>query len=295
MSPTPDRATRSGQIFNDLRNLAKRTHHDVAEYLTFYALEGFLARLAASDQADAFVLKGGVLMSAFSARRPTRDLDFLASGFTNDVAECVQRIQRIIAIQLDDGLAFSTEHISGTVIRDEGSYTGVRISFEAHLASARIALHTDVSFGDPVWPAPQITELPLLLGGAISLLSYPDHMVLAEKIVTAIERGAANTRWRDFVDIDRLLHQRTISNDDLAAALKTVAAFRRVGLRPLAVMLEGMPEIAQPKWAAWRRKQHLEDSTPESFHVLLERCATITDTVLTTFRPNLTQDDQTQT
>jgi hypothetical protein len=26
-------------------------------------------------------------------------------------------------------------------------------------------------------------------------------MVFAEKIVTALERGTANTRWRDFVDI----------------------------------------------------------------------------------------------
>jgi hypothetical protein len=26
-------------------------------------------------------------------------------------------------------------------------------------------------------------------------------MVLAEKIITAVQRGTANTRWRDFVDV----------------------------------------------------------------------------------------------
>jgi hypothetical protein len=87
MSPTPTRGTHAGQVYNDLRNLAKRSQRDVAEYLTMYALEGLLVRLAASDQAQDFVLKGGALMAAFAARRPTRDLDFRASGFPNDVDE----------------------------------------------------------------------------------------------------------------------------------------------------------------------------------------------------------------
>lgn len=97
-----------------------------------YALEGFLARLTVSKHASHFVLKGGVLLSTFTAR---------------------------------------------------------------------IGLHIDVNFGDPIWPAPASVELPLLLGGTLELRGYPDHMVLAEKIVTAIARGDQNTRWRDFVDI----------------------------------------------------------------------------------------------
>ena len=70
MTPTPIRDTPKGRAHNDLRNLARKHHRDVAEYLTLYALEGLLARLAASSQTADFVLKGGVLMAAFAARRP---------------------------------------------------------------------------------------------------------------------------------------------------------------------------------------------------------------------------------
>lgn len=38
-------------------------------------LESFLARLARSRYADDFVLKGGILLAAYGARRPTKDVD----------------------------------------------------------------------------------------------------------------------------------------------------------------------------------------------------------------------------
>lgn len=90
-------------------------------------------------------------------------------------------------------------------LRDEADYTGVRVTLTAQLASARIPLHVNVNFGDPIWPEPSNAALPLLLGGTLQVRGYPDHMVLAEKIVTAVDRGSANTRWRDFVDIAAII------------------------------------------------------------------------------------------
>lgn len=280
MTPTPSRDTPAGRAYNDLRNLARKDHRDVAEYLTLYALEGLLARLAASTQTGDFVLKGGVLMAAFAARRPTRDIDLRATGFANDVAECERRIREIVAIQLDDGLSFDPASVRGEVIRDEDDYTGVRVHVEGRLASARIAAHADISFGDPIWPAPEPTDLPRLLGGFVRLLGYPDHMVLAEKIVTAIQRGIANTRWRDFVDIDSITRVRSIAEADLSRAMATVAEHRHASLRPLAEVLVGMAESAQPKWLAWRQKQRLEPTTPERLQSLLDRCAAFADPVV---------------
>ncbi len=194
-------------------------------------------------------------MAAFAARRPTRDIDLRASGFPNDVAECERRIRDIVAVQLVDGLSFDPSSVRGEAIRDESDYTGVRVHLEATLASARITIHVDINFGDPIWPAPEPTQLPRLLGGFVLLLGYPDHMVLAEKIVTAIQRGVANTRWRDFVDIESITRHRAIAADDLSRALTTVADHRQANLRSLAEALEGMAETAQPKWLAWRRRQ----------------------------------------
>ncbi|GAB4084048.1 hypothetical protein GCM10028784_06780 [Myceligenerans cantabricum] len=115
----PTRDTSSGRAYNDLRNLARRDGRDVAEYLTLYALEGFLARLAVSKYVEDFVLKGGVLMAAFAARRPTRDVDLAASGFPNDIDDVTERVRRIVAVDLDDGLEFDLASVSGEEIRDE--------------------------------------------------------------------------------------------------------------------------------------------------------------------------------
>ena len=70
--------------------------------------------------------------------------------------------------------------------------------------------HIDVSVGDPVWPAPEMIELPCLLEGSVQQRGYPAEAVLAEKIVTAGQRGTVNTRWRDFADI-YLLRARQMS------------------------------------------------------------------------------------
>ncbi|WP_207212010.1 nucleotidyl transferase AbiEii/AbiGii toxin family protein [Promicromonospora panici] len=109
----PTRGTSAGRAYNDLRNLARRDGRDGAEYLTLYALEGFLARLAASKHAAGFVLKGGVLMAAFAARRPTRDVDLAASGFPNDIDDVAERVRQIVAVDLDDGLEFDLASVFG--------------------------------------------------------------------------------------------------------------------------------------------------------------------------------------
>jgi hypothetical protein len=41
-----------------------------------------------------------------------------------------------------------------------------------------------------------------------------------------------------------------------------------------------MADLAQSKWATWRRKQRLEATTPERFQDLLDRCVAFADPVL---------------
>ena len=280
MTPGPRRDTTGGRVYNDLRNLARREGRDSAEFFTLYALEGFLARLVASEHAEDFVLKGGVLMAAFAARRPTRDIDLAAISVSNGIPEIEHRVRAVLANDLDDGLTFDLKSVTGEVIRDATDYPGVRIHMTANLATAHIALHLDVNFGDPIWPAPTEAELPLLLGGTLRLRGYPDYMVLAEKIVTAIERGELNTRWRDFVDIDTLARTRQLTYNSMRTAIETVAGHRKVQLQPLEPLLARMSELAQRKWDVWRRKQRLQATTPEPFSDLLDACTAFADPVL---------------
>jgi hypothetical protein len=71
----PTRDTVDGCAYLDLQNLARRQRRPTDELHQLYALEGFLRRLAASEHARHFALKGGVLMAAYNARRPTRDVE----------------------------------------------------------------------------------------------------------------------------------------------------------------------------------------------------------------------------
>ncbi len=81
------------------------------------------------------------------------------------------------------------------IIREEDEYSGVRDTLTATQAAARLSLYVDINLGDPIWPAPPTVALPRLLGGTIQLSGYPLPMIYAEKIVTALQRGTANTWW----------------------------------------------------------------------------------------------------
>jgi len=247
------------------------------ELLKFYALEGFLARLAVSEFADDFVLKGGVLLAAYAARRPTRDVDLQANNMSNDDESVVTRIQEIMRIPRADGLGFDHASARSDVIREDDEYTGIRVSLRSFLSSATVDFHLDINFGDPIWPEPKKIQLPLLLGGEITLLGYPLHMVIAEKAVTAVQRGTANTRWRDFADIVTLTRHNALIGSDLYSAIQVVAQYRGVKLALLADVLEGMEKSAQIRWSVWRRKQQLEQQLPQHFQEVVSTCIALCD------------------
>ncbi|WP_329427163.1 nucleotidyl transferase AbiEii/AbiGii toxin family protein [Streptosporangium sp. NBC_01495] len=76
--PNPTRDTTAGRVYNDLRNLARRTGRSTDEIMVEYVLERFLYRMGLSPVGGRhFILKGGLLLAQFGARRMTRDIDIL--------------------------------------------------------------------------------------------------------------------------------------------------------------------------------------------------------------------------
>lgn len=135
---------------------------------------------------------------------------------------------------------FVTDTTTAQAIREQDDYSGVRVHVQARLAGARLPFHVDVNVGDPISPAPTTVAVPRLWGGEpIELPVYPRHMVHAEKVVTAIQHGTANTRWRDFGDIWTLARQHPITADDVAHAIEQVVRHRDATIRPLAGVLDG--------------------------------------------------------
>ena len=85
-------------------------------------------------------------------------------------------------------------------------------------------------------------------------LGYPLAMVIAEKPVTMVHRGEANTRWRDFADVIAISRHHIFTSGGVPAAMNAVADHRKIELSPVAATLTGMPVVAQPKCGAMARR-----------------------------------------
>ena len=105
----PTRASEAGRAYLDLQNRARAERRGTQELLTLYVVERWLARLSASPHADKFVIKGGMLLAAYEARRPTADLDALARSIANDQDVIVGLVSDIARLPLDDGVDYQTE------------------------------------------------------------------------------------------------------------------------------------------------------------------------------------------
>jgi hypothetical protein len=281
----PTKESVAGRAYLGLRSKAKAAGRPMAEYLRLYALEGFLLRLSRSEHRERFVLKGGVLLAAHDLRRPTTDSDVAALRTASDASEIRRIVVEVASTPLpdtlDDGLVFDLTNVSAEVIRDEDDYSGVRVRLVALLATAREPFHVDVNVGDPIWPEPAEIQLPRLLDGdPIALRGYALELSIAEKVVTAIQRGVASTRWRDFGDLYLVSRRHSFEAGQLRGSIEAVSGHRRATLVLLADALAGYTAIGQSGWSAWRSRLNLEESLPESFAKTLAAVFAFVDPIL---------------
>ncbi|HUY44421.1 MAG TPA: nucleotidyl transferase AbiEii/AbiGii toxin family protein [Streptosporangiaceae bacterium] len=278
---SPRRDSPAGRAYLDLQALARRAGRPAQEYLVMYVHERFLFRLARSRHRHRMVLKGGMLLAALDTRRPTADIDLLATGLRNDVDSVAAAVREVLDIEADDGVVFSSDRLTARVIRDAELYAGVRLAVPAMVDRARTVLRADVNVGDPVTPAPVEIEYPGLLAGSFRLLGYPLASVLAEKIITMIDRGEATTRERDFADVVLLTRRHRVSAAELAAALRATAAHRQSTLRPLAVLAGRLGPASQQAWSVYLDRNGLASQLPASYAEAITAVAEFADPLLT--------------
>ncbi|MEP7247227.1 MAG: nucleotidyl transferase AbiEii/AbiGii toxin family protein [Gammaproteobacteria bacterium] len=89
------RTSTAGARYLDLQREARRTGRPTDELIQLYALECFLDRLSRSEFANSLILKGGVLLAALDARRPTRDIDLAAQALRSTESEILGLVQKI--------------------------------------------------------------------------------------------------------------------------------------------------------------------------------------------------------
>ena len=197
------RANIAASVRARLLRLAQESGEDYQRVLGRYGIERFLYRLGNSSYRDRFALKGATLFTLWTGQthRPTKDLDLLGRGSSAiDEVEAVMR--EICGIQDDDGIAFDAKTITGTRIKEDDEYDGVRVRFNAHLAGARIPMQVDIGFGDAVFPEPELATFPVLLPMvAPQIRAYPRESLIAEKLHAMVELDIRNSRMKDFYDI----------------------------------------------------------------------------------------------
>lgn len=217
----------SRQLKDLIRNLSKEVEIEPYVLIRKYMMERFLERVSKSKYNGSFILKGGMLVSAFVGieSRATMDIDTTIKGIPVTITEMKRMITEISDIYLEDNVKFRIKKLSE--IMDEMEYTGIRFSMEAIMDGAVIPLKIDISTGDVITPGEISYSYKLMFEDrTISIMTYPVETILAEKLETVISRSITNTRMRDFYDIHVLLQLHKIDYDIFALALERTAKKR---------------------------------------------------------------------
>ena len=190
-------------------------------------------------------------------------------------------VREVLATEVDDGVVFAPDDLRAELIRETDLYAGVRIVVPAAVARARHPLRVDVNVGDPVTPGPVEITYPALLGEPFTVVGYPLETVLAEKIVTMVDRGDATTRERDFADVFVLMTRHAIDADSLAAAIRATGEHRGSELRPLRDVLVTLGRSRQADWTRYVGRNGLEGDVPVDYADAIAAIADFADPILT--------------
>jgi len=258
-----------------LLNVAKAQGVDFNQVLVRFALERILYRLAQSQHAERFLLKGALLFTLWydMPHRATRDADLLGFG-ASDLDAVDQTFREIAAVAVDDGMAFDPASVMVEEIRKEAGYGGVRVVIAGELSKARCKTQIDVGFGDAVTPAPVDSVYPVLLDDlpAPRLRTYPTYTVVAEKLHAIALLGMTNSRLKDYFDLSVLLERETLDSELLAKAIR--ATFERRGMAAPEKLPIGLSDefahdpSRQALWLTFLKKNEL---VPEPLPAVVNR------------------------
>lgn len=170
-------------------------------YARFF-FDAFLARLAASQYKDKFVLKGGLYLSSVVGidNRATVDIDFLMKKIAIIKENIIGVVSEIISIDIGDEIFFDIVDLCDIRLEDE--YGGLQIKLIGKLDNIKFPFSIDIATGDPIVPSEIKYDYACLMDNKfLSLNAYSLESVIAEKIETVLNRGISNSRSKDFYDL----------------------------------------------------------------------------------------------
>jgi Nucleotidyl transferase AbiEii toxin, Type IV TA system len=224
----------------DIRNLPASVHQRLLakaressrpfnELLQHFAIERFMYRLSKSPQAGRFILKGALMLSAWSGSpsRPTMDID-LSGRIDNDPDAIAAAMKGICGTAVvADGISFDAGSVTAARIMEDAGYSGIRVRIQGSLGNARVSLQVDIGFGDVIVPGPLKVTYPALLDfPPPELNGYSRESTIAEKFHAMVKRGILNSRMKDFHDIWMLSRSFDFQGAILARAVEKTFANR---------------------------------------------------------------------
>jgi predicted nucleotidyltransferase component of viral defense system len=263
-----------------LLNLSRKAGEDFQLLLTRYAVERLLYRLAESEYAPRFVLKGAMLFTLWTGEmhRPTRDLDLLGFGDSSEGELATVFRSLCSAAVAADGLTFLADTVNIEPIREDQEYGGQRVTMVVQLGSARMDLQVDVGFGDAITPQPESITYPVLLGmDPPRLRAYPRETVVAEKLEAMVKLGLTNSRMKDFYDLAILARTFPFTGPILRDAI-TATFTRRGTAMPTAspvALTEAFAkdDTKQKQWQAFRKRSGVGEKVGDLQEIVAEIAA----------------------
>lgn len=194
----------AASVLAKLKNKAKASGISYQQCLQLFFQEEFLRRLAGSEYAQNFVLKGGLFIYTLTnfESRATVDVDFLMRGLSNDLARMDAIIGEILAV--DTGNDFVTFKAGKTQsIAVQRKYHGVSTQIIGCIKNVRVPFNVDIGVGDVIVPGAQRQAIQTQLGGydKPEILTYSLESTIAEKFDAILQRFELTGRMKDFYDI----------------------------------------------------------------------------------------------
>jgi hypothetical protein len=194
-----------------------------AEIVRHRLLEGVLLRLARLPDGERFVLRGGMLMRLWFRPHPRAagDLD-LVGVFPFSVEETARRFARLLAdSDVDDGVTFDPERFRVEGIWLDTNFPGTRLLAAGEVGGIEDEFSVDVTFGEPLVPAPQPGEYPLLCGKQTARVwMCRPETITGRKLHALVQMGRLRWRPKDLNDLRLLLRRVPMNPSDLVEAIQ---------------------------------------------------------------------------
>lgn len=206
----------AASVLAKLKNKAKSSGISYQQCLQLFFQEEFLRKLAASQYAENFVLKGGLFIYTLTnfESRATVDVDFLMRGLNNDIAHMDEIIAEILAVPTgNDFVSFKASKTEPIAVQRK--YHGISTQITGYIKNVRVPFNVDIGVGDVIFPRPERRNIQTQLDGyeKPEILTYSLESTIAEKFDAILQRFELTGRMKDFYDIYYL--SRTFSFDGL--------------------------------------------------------------------------------